>query len=327
MPLISAPLPTGTDDERRCRKVAAVHGVGHLDGHRAGAGCDPLVLAVDEQLGAMLGRVGFGFASGRVEVVAMLDDGRPEGAHPGDLGAVRAGRAEHDRGQSQGAGRIGDPLAEVPGRHAHDRAVRPIRPSAARPSTATQVPRPLNERIGFDVSILTITGLPQRALRPSWTYCGESRNAAGMRAWAARMASGSSAGSVRIAVTLPGAAGRDPDARKRPKELPVRSRRRRCKHLRRRFRSGCPFGQDRLYRPATWPGKGTYPRVSGEIAVPRVIVHSLSTKPVADRPDQPTMRATAASTPSVQGGRGRAGASAPRSREPVERGEPRRGRR
>ena len=51
----------------------------------------------------------------------------------------------------------------------------PILPSPARAATATHVPRPLNERIGFDVSTLTMTGTPRRRDSPSWTYCGESR--------------------------------------------------------------------------------------------------------------------------------------------------------
>ena len=67
------------------------------------------------------------------------------------------------------------------------------------------------------------------------------------------MAAGSRVG---IGISGPRWCSDDPGRRKRPKELPVRSRRRRCKHLRRRFRSGCPFGQDRLTGPEAsgWEG-------------------------------------------------------------------------
>ena len=99
----------------------------------------------------------------------------PERAHPGDLGAVRARRAEHDGRHAQGARRVRDALAEVARRHAHDRPVRPDGPLPRQPAIATHVPRPLNERIGLTVSTLTMTGTPRRADRPSWTYCGESR--------------------------------------------------------------------------------------------------------------------------------------------------------
>jgi hypothetical protein len=72
----------------------------------------------------------------------------------------------------------------------------PILPSPVRPWTATQVPRPLNERIGLTVSTLTTTGTPSRALSPSWTNCGEPVNAGSIAAAAARMAAGVSSGAA-----------------------------------------------------------------------------------------------------------------------------------
>ena len=110
----------------------------------------------------MLGRVGLRGAASLVEVLPHLDDGRPERAHPLDLAAVGVARGEDDRRHAQRAGGVGDALAEVPGRRPR-RSARsgPILPSPARAWTTTQVPRPLNERIGLTVSTLTMTGHPE----------------------------------------------------------------------------------------------------------------------------------------------------------------------
>jgi hypothetical protein len=71
------------------RQVTGVDAGGQLDRHRARAGGDPRVVAVDEKVRPGLDRMGVRRGPGGVEIVADLEDRRAEGLHPGDLAGVR----------------------------------------------------------------------------------------------------------------------------------------------------------------------------------------------------------------------------------------------
>lgn len=68
-------------------------------------------------------------------------------------------------------------------------------------------------------------------------------------------------GEPDTALMIPAVAETAPGARKRPKELPFRSHRCRCKHLHRCSRSGGPFGQDLQYGGGPCLGRGLSTRI------------------------------------------------------------------
>ena len=172
----SAPLPTGiTADVGAGRSPAATASVtSRATSPRRSRSAD--VVAVDEQLGAVRRGARLGRAASRVEVLAGLVDRRAERAHPRDLAAVRARRAEDDGREPSARAAKATPWPKLPALTQATGRSGPILPSPARALTAIHVPRPLNERIGLAVSTLTID---RRAgagrVRPSWHVLAASR--------------------------------------------------------------------------------------------------------------------------------------------------------
>ena len=146
---MSAPLPTGTETRAGAgsspRSTASVSSSAIV----AGAGRDPRVVAVDEQLGAVLRGVGLRRGPGVVEVLADLEDLCAEGPHPGDLGAIGSRRANTTERTPSGPAAYATPCPKLPAEAHDDRPIGADPPSSASAWIATHVPRPLNERIGL----------------------------------------------------------------------------------------------------------------------------------------------------------------------------------
>jgi hypothetical protein len=176
-------------DDRGGGELAALGGVGQLEGNRRGAGRDPGVVAVDEHERPALRGVGPRRRDRRVEVLADLADVAPRAPHPGELAAVGPRRRETTGRTPAGPAANATPWPKFPADAQTTGRSGPRTPSRTRASIATHVPRPLNERIGLTVSTLTMTGTPSRADSPSWTNCGEFVNAGWIARCAARIAS------------------------------------------------------------------------------------------------------------------------------------------
>ena len=114
---------------------------------------------------------------------------------------------------------------------------------------------------------------------------------------------------------------------KRPKEPPVRSQRRRCKHLQHRFRSGAPSGKTYVTRCDPGDGKGLIHEFRGSLAASATVVHSASTigpaQPTSSGPDPAGRRRRGTPSASISSGRpsgrcasGRRRSARPRSTRP-----------
>ena len=127
-PLMSAPLPTGIDARtgagRSPAATASVTSRASVAAPAAIRGSSPSTRSSTGCSAAYVLRGG----AGGVEVLPRRDDLGAEGAHPLDLARVRVARREHDGRDAEGAGGVGDALAEVAGRDAGDRAVGPDPP-------------------------------------------------------------------------------------------------------------------------------------------------------------------------------------------------------
>ena len=112
----------GGDRERR--QLAGLDRVGHLERERRRAGRDPRVVAVDEQLGIVLGRVrlrGAVRASSKSSPASMTV--APSARIRAILAAVRVARREDDGRDAERPSGVGDALAEVAGRRDDDRPI------------------------------------------------------------------------------------------------------------------------------------------------------------------------------------------------------------
>ena len=130
---------------------------------RRGAGRDPRIVAVDQQLRAVLGGIGLGRpprASSKSSPTWVTV--APSARIRSTLPRLALLRREDDRRHAERARGVRDALPEVAGRGRDDRAGpdRSSPPPPARGRRPTS-PRPLNERIGLTVSTLTMTGTPQ----------------------------------------------------------------------------------------------------------------------------------------------------------------------
>ena len=71
-PVDERSVPDGHGHDRGRRQIASLDRVGQLDRQRGGAGRDPRIVAVDEELRVVLGRVGLRGAAGLIEVLPDL---------------------------------------------------------------------------------------------------------------------------------------------------------------------------------------------------------------------------------------------------------------